>query len=111
MSTEWTVPCTVISVHDGDTLTVQLDLGWKIFHSVVVRVAHIDAPELSTPEGVQASDFAKTLLPVGEVLTITSHKLDKYGRSLASLELPSKKDFGVEMMAAGHAKPYEGGAR
>lgn len=111
MANEWTVPATVIRVHDGDTLTAQLDLGWKIIHYVTVRVAHIDAPELSTPEGQAASDFAKTLLLVGTNLVLTSHMLDKYGRSLASLELPSGKDFGVEMLAAGDAKPYEGGAR
>lgn len=122
--TAWTVPGTVRSVYDGDTLTVNvdlerldIDLGWhitliqRITDVVHVRLAHIDAPELGHPGGVEARDFLRLLLPVGAELTLTSHSLDKYGRTLGTIVTPNAADIGEAMIASGHAVPYEGGPR
>jgi endonuclease YncB( thermonuclease family) len=108
---EWTVPATIQSVYDGDTVTAQADLGWHISFVVHIRLAHIDAPELRTPEGEPARSFLLSLIPVGSFVTLTSHSLDKYGRTLGTLTLADGRDVSVEMLAAGHAVPYEGGAR
>jgi endonuclease YncB( thermonuclease family) len=112
---EWEVPVVVLRVVDGDTVWVTADLGWRIRRDMAVRVAHINAPETSTAAGRAARDHAAEVLPLGLELRMTSHKLDKYGRSLSSLRLvglatfPSgTPDFGTEMLNAGHAVPYEG---
>jgi endonuclease YncB( thermonuclease family) len=105
------VPAIIRAVHDGDTATVDADLGWTISYRVHVRIAHINAPELTTPEGLVAKTAALELLPLGSTVTLTSHSLDKYGRTLGSLTLQDGSDFAVAMMAGGFAVPYEGGPR
>jgi micrococcal nuclease len=101
--TVWTVPATVKRVVDGDTIKVDLDLGWRIMLlDQSVRVAHINAPELSTLEGVVARDYAVSLLPVGQPVTVVSHSLDKYGRVLGDIRF-GDVDFGAAMVSTGHA--------
>lgn len=111
MSKEWVVQGVVINVHDGDTITVDVDLGWYLTYRVHVRILHINAPELSTPEGKVAQQAAASHMPAGSIVILTSHALDKYGRSLGSLALPDGTDFGQWMLDHGYAVPYEGGAR
>lgn len=108
---EWVVPAVVSNVHDGDTVTVAADLGWRISFVVHVRVAHINAPELPTSAGKAARDYLAAIMPVGSSVTLTSHSLDKYGRTLGSITLADGRDVAVAMVSAGHAVPYEGGAR
>lgn len=107
--TVWTVPATVVSVHDGDTAHMLLDLGWYVTYGPArVRVARINAPELPTPEGVAARDFASALLPAGLKVVFASHSLDKYGRPLGTIALPDGQDFGQAMLDSGHAVPMKG---
>jgi endonuclease YncB( thermonuclease family) len=107
--TVWTVPATVVSVHDGDTPILLLDLGFYMTYGPArVRVAHINAPELPTPEGVAARDFATALLPAGLKVVFASHSLDKYGRPLGTIALPDGQDFGQAMLDSGHAVPMKG---
>jgi len=101
--TVWTVPATVVSVVDGDTAHLVLDLGWHITFTARVRVAGINAPELNTDAGVAAKAFAETLLPAGTSVTFTSHTLDKWGRPLGAITLPGCADFAAAMLDAGHA--------
>lgn len=110
-SRAWVVPVVVVAVTDGDSVWVDADLGWHLTLRMPVRVAHINAPEVATDAGKAARDYARTLLPVGTKLTLTSHSLDKYGRSLGTLTYPNGNDYGALMVAAGHAVAYEGGAR
>lgn len=112
MSRDWIVPCIVVSVTDGDSVWVDADLGWHLTLRTPVRVAHINAPETSTDAGKAARDYARLILPVGRHLILTSHSLDKYGRSLGTLTFATDgMDYGALMIDAGHAVPYEGGAR
>jgi micrococcal nuclease len=108
---EWVVPATVLSIHDGDTLTVQADLGWYIqIMALHVRVAHINSPELTTPKGKKARDYLRGILKIGDVVTLTSHSLEKYGRTLGSVTLPDGRDLATLMVESGNAVPYEGHA-
>lgn len=98
-------PATVIYVHDGDTFRPDLDLGFGI-HSVGFncRIYGINAPELTTQAGKDARDFAKTLLPEGEALTILAMSWDKYGgRFDGKVTLPDGRDFGQVMVDEGYA--------
>lgn len=108
---EWVVPARILAVHDGDTVTVSADLGWRITFEVHVRLAHINAPELSTPAGKVSRGILAGLAPVGSLVTLTSHSLDKYGRTLGSLTLADGSDAATRMEIGGYAVPYEGGPR
>lgn len=100
------VPATVLRVTDADTLVALLDLGWHITLQAKVRVAGIDSPELTTPEGKAARDFSARLLPPGTHVTVISRSLDKYGRVLGAIALPDGRDYGQTLIGAGHARPY-----
>lgn len=83
---------TVISVYDGDTITVCVDLGFHISQTMSVRLARINSPEVrgaSSEDGLKARDFLRSLLPVGEKVTLVTHKdgREKYGRYLADVYL------------------------
>lgn len=107
---EWDVPGTVLSVHDGDTITCVLDLGWRISYTSSIRLYGINAPELSTPEGVAARDYVMSLLSPGDKVTVVSHKLlgntEKYGRVLASVMLSDGRDLSTLLLAGGYAVAY-----
>ena len=87
----------VTDVHDGDTVTVDLDLGFHVWvHGEKIRLAHIDAPELSgehAVEGKAAGDFLRNLLLHKNVIIETikspsgTDKQEKYGRYLGVIWL------------------------
>jgi endonuclease YncB( thermonuclease family) len=102
-------PGVVDLVHDGDTVNVKLDVGFDLTVYTRIRVDGINAPELSTPEGKAARDFARTLLAVGDTVHVLSYGWDKYGGRIdGSITLPDARDFAKAMLDAGHAKPYAG---
>ena len=87
----------VIDVYDGDTVTVDLDLGFHVWkRGEKIRLAHIDAPELrgeSQAEGEAAGDFLRDLVLNKNVIIQTiksssgSDKQEKYGGSLGIIWL------------------------
>ena len=100
---------TVDVVHDGDTVHVRLDVGFDLNVYTRVRIDGINAPELSTPAGKQARDFAQTLLKPGDAVEVVSFGWDKYGGRIdGSIKMPDGRDFGQTMLDTGHAKPYTG---
>lgn len=106
--TTWTVPAVVLRVIDGDTVHLQLDLGWHTYRTENCRVAGINAPELNTREGQAARTFAAVLLNIGDPVTFESHSLDKYGRPLGAISYGKDGlDFATQMLSAGHAVPYQ----
>ncbi|HLL69004.1 MAG TPA: thermonuclease family protein [Micromonosporaceae bacterium] len=109
--TTWTVPAVVLRVIDADSLRMQLDLGWYTYRVENCRLGHCNAPELNTAAGRAARDFVLTLLTIGDPVTFTSKSLDKYGRPLGDITLADGRDLATILIQAGHAAPYEGGAR
>jgi endonuclease YncB( thermonuclease family) len=99
-------------VHDGDTVNVKLDVGFDLTVYARVRVFGINAPEISTPEGKVAREFAKALLKPGEPVRVVSYGWDKYGGRIdGSIEYGlagDPHDFAKTMIDSGHAKPYFG---
>jgi endonuclease YncB( thermonuclease family) len=99
----------VTTVHDGDTIDVQADLGFDETRYLRCRIWGINAPELSTNAGKEARAYATGLLPKGMNVVVYSHGWDKYGgRVDAEIKFPYQgvtTDFGNEMVSSGHAKP------
>jgi len=75
-----TVTGKVVSVHDGDTVTVRTDDG----QTLKVRLQGIDAPELRQPFGSRSRDELSALVK-GKPVTLIEHGRDKYGRTLANV--------------------------
>lgn len=68
---------------DGDTLYMDVDLGFYTSMRLCFRLSGINAPESSTPEGQSATAYLKQLLLLmPDWMLIKTGKPDKYGRWL-----------------------------
>lgn len=102
----------VTAVHDGDTCTVDIDLGMTIWkRAETVRLARINAPELSgasARRGAASRDHLKELIEGKDIILATIRdKREKYGRYLGEIWL--KRGRGLVnvndvMVEAGHAE-------
>lgn len=87
----------VVGVYDGDTLTLDLDLGFDIWHrNMRVRLLGIDTPELrgvERAEGLRVRDHVRELLPAGTRVVVQSFKdrTGKYGRYLVTLHFETDR--------------------
>lgn len=112
---------------DGDTLHVEVDLGCDIQVRLTLRLAGINAPEMSTPAGKVAKDWLQIALVAASgqgfndlVLRTVKDKREKYGRYLAHIwtvgdgvftdwgfatDVPSLNE---RMVVAGQAVAYAG---
>ena len=93
-------PATVISVHDGDTLTVA-PLG-DTSTPMIIRLYGIDAPELEQSGGKEAGDYLRESLPPESAVEIITMSTDRYGRTVG-LVGHNGKIMNAAMIAAGHA--------
>lgn len=76
-----TITGKVVSVHDGDTLTVLEGTT-----QIKVRLAEIDAPELKQPFGQRARQALGERLQ-GKTVRVEWEKKDRYGRTLGTVYL------------------------
>src|SRR3989338_1632574 len=77
-------------VVDGDTLLVQVDLGFGLWTRQYLRLRGIDCPEMDTAEGKRAKKFVETELSAVPFVIISSTKSDKYDRYLADVFYTAK---------------------
>ena len=101
----------VVSVHDGDTLTLDVDLGFSIHAHHPLRLAGVNAPELATQAGKDALTWVLQWLkdnPGPYVLrTQKGDETEKYGRYLGTLtSTPSQRTLNLDLLAAGQAVAY-----
>jgi endonuclease YncB( thermonuclease family) len=92
----------VLRVIDADTIEVMVDLGFKIFHQVILRILGYDAPEIRGTKNPEEKMHGNRIKSVAEQLflhqkiTIETKSRDKYGRYLGNVYL-NGKSF-VELM-------------
>jgi micrococcal nuclease len=108
----------VTNVVDGDTIDVEIDLGFDISFSSRVRLAGIDTPESRTTNkaekvlGLEAKEYVKSKIKDAKDVVIKTEKMDSsenYGRILGWLFLDgSKVSVNEQMIADGYAWGYLG---
>lgn len=112
---------TVSRVLDGDTIVIDYPCSLLLpDRKMSVRIAGIDTPEsrangakcdAELRAGLDAKSAMKALVRPGSVVELTVEGPDKYAcRIVASVALDGV-DLGAAMIAAGHARPYDGGAK
>ena len=116
----------ISGIIDGDSILIE-----DIFNheETEIRLYGIDAPEAKRCSkllqderethiagdflielGLQATDFLRSIAPVGTECTIiqeSTNSMDVYGRELAYLILPTGEEVNKIMIENGFAKPYE----
>ena len=102
----------VTAVYDGDTCTVDIDLGLHTWiKSEKIRLSRINAPELrgkERPQGLLSRDFLRSLILNKEITLRTIKDVrEKYGRYLGEIWItdPKGKSMNVndELVKAGFA--------
>ena len=105
----------VTRVVDGDTVDVDIDLGFGMtYKKQRVRLMGIDTPESRTRDlqekfyGKQSKKFLSSVLK-DKVVTLLSHDKGKFGRIIGDLFIEGN-DMSVnqQMIQAHHAVPYFG---
>lgn len=104
---------TVVNVYDGDTCTVDIDLGLHTWiKGEKIRLTRINAPELRGTEktkGLNSRDFLRSQILGKDVYIETfKDKKEKYGRYLAEIWLVDETgkliNLNDEMVKNGFAK-------
>jgi len=108
----------ITKIVDGDTIDVDIDLGFNISYSQRVRLAGIDTPESRTTDkrektlGLEVKDRLKKLTENAQVIVIRTEKPDsteKYGRVLGWLFIDGQTTSVNEgLIADGFAWGYTG---
>ncbi|MEU8469582.1 thermonuclease family protein [Streptomyces sp. NPDC029006] len=101
------------AVIDGDTIDFDIDLGFGIWTRQRIRLAGLNCPEHGAPDGASATAFTSDWLAQhASELVIRTRKdhREKYGRMLGVV-LAGVANLNAELVASGHAVPYDGGRR
>ena len=108
--------CTLDRVIDGDTIDVNIDLGFDVWlNKQRVRLSGIDTPESRTRDlaekklGLAAKDRLVELC--GPALKIKSLGKGKYGRIIGIPYTQDGKDICKLLIDEGHAVEYHGGKK
>ena len=108
----------VTKVVDGDTIDVDIDLGFDISFSSRVRLAGIDTPESRTADkmekalGLEAKAYLKYAIDNAKSVVIKTEKMDsseKYGRILGWVYVNGDTEsLNDKMINDGYAWGYMG---
>ena len=113
----------LLKVVDGDTVDVDIDLGFGIWlHDERVRIMGIDTPESRTSNeveklfGTAAKNRLKELLHDGGKLITTEDKdgedmKGKFGRILGDFRVPDGRVVTDILIEEGHCVAYFGGSK
>ena len=115
--------CKILKVVDGDTVDVDIDLGFGVWlHKERVRIMGIDTPESRTSDkvekvfGLAAKERLISLLGENAILdTQVSKKGEdmkgKFGRILGNFRTLSGEHCADILVDEGHAVGYTGGSK
>jgi len=108
--------CKIRRVVDGDTVDIDIDLGFGVWlHKERVRIYGIDTPESRTRDkeekkyGLMAKEFVKQFVK-GDSIKLTTQKYDakgKFGRILGDI-IVDNRSLSDTMIQEHHAVIYHG---
>ena len=121
----YTYKATLDRVIDGDTIDVNIDLGFDISVNKRVRFAGINTPESRTRDleekerGLAAKARVQSILDENDTFTLESKEIGKYGRVLGEIyvdTVDSSDSFTMVslnklLITEGNAVEYHGGKR
>jgi micrococcal nuclease len=108
----------VTKIVDGDTVDVDIDLGFSISYAQRLRLAGIDTPESRTTDklekalGLESKEYLKSKFKDAKVIVVKTEKPDsteKYGRILGWIYIDGNtKSVNEQMIEDGYAWGYMG---
>jgi endonuclease YncB( thermonuclease family) len=70
----------ILKVLDGDTMDVNLDLGFKVHIQERVRLASVDAPPIDEDGGKEAFEYVREQMAKAKTIVVRTGKEDRHGR-------------------------------
>lgn len=111
----------IVQIIDGDTIDVNIDLGFDISLKKRVRLNGIDTPESRTSDehekkyGLEAKEWLKHKLDGAEkirILTELPDSTEKYGRILGTIWVNDDTvSVNDQLIKGGYAWAYDGGTK
>ena len=112
----------LIKIVDGDTIDIEIDLGFDLTKKERVRLGGIDTPEKRTKNleekamGLEATEYLTTLLEGAVKLIVTTEKDGKFGRMIGTLYMSLEcvergSSINQMMIDDGYAWAYDGGSK
>ena len=108
-------PCKIVRVVDGDTVDVDIDLGFSHWiHNERIRLYGVDTPECRTRDaqekaaGLLAKAFVEDALHVGGTYTLSTREKGKFGRYLGVIFVSDKTSINAALVTEHLAVPYHG---
>ena len=111
----------VIKVVDGDTIDLEIELGFNILIRERVRLYGIDAPETRTKDkkekakGLKTKRYVENAIGGEEIEIETKKDKGKFGRYLATIHYDRgdgiSTNLNAELITSNLAKEYYGGKR
>lgn len=103
----------ITNIYDGDTLTADVDLGFKTWaKKVKLRLAGIDTPEIRAKDpqektkAIEARNRARELC-LGKEVIIKTHGKGKYGRWIATVAISDNLDLAETLIQEGLGEVYK----
>lgn len=99
----------ILDIIDGDTLRVNIDLGFHCSVTTCIRLDGINCPEVRGDEreaGRAAKAFVADALSRASKVTLTTLRPDKYGNRWVGVVYVDGVDLGGMLIEAGHAVAF-----
>jgi endonuclease YncB( thermonuclease family) len=102
-------PALVLRAVDGDTLDLNIDIGFDLTFHTHARILGVNCPEvrgLTKLAGARATAFTRQYLTAcASKVTVRDRGPDKYGRRLLLVDCAGK-DLATELLKSGNAVVY-----
>lgn len=101
----------VTNVVDGDTVDVDVDLGFNVFTKVRIRLANINAPEMKSSDTLERemAELSKKFLSskvLNRDIVLDSTGKDKYGRWIGNISVDGAI-VNEQMVKEGYAQSHK----
>lgn len=98
--------------YDGDTVTLEIDVGLSTCRRVTVRLARVNTPELKDAGGAAAKRRTAELVALAPLkVTTIKDRVEKYGRYLCEIWNAEGVNVSDQLIAEGLGWHYDGGRR
>ena len=102
----------LLNVVDGDTVDMDIDVGFNVKIKQRMRLKGINTPELHSQDlelrskAIVAKEFVSATLIVGTSYVINTYKEDKYGRLLVDIYIKDSTTLNELLLTKGLAVPF-----
>ena len=107
--------CTIVRVVDGDTVDVDIDLGFDTWRrGERIRLYGVDCPEcrsrsaIEKKAGLLAKGFVIRSLHEGGIYKLTTKEKGKFGRYLGTIKIDGELTINAALISEHLAVPYTG---